>query len=590
MEVTIKKEYKSLKNLTTFHVPNFCVLTGKNGSGKTHLFEALMSNGHAKVADDTGKQLTKIKYVPFNGLNPVVNSVCNYNDLMNQRKVIWQRISNAIQDASKGGVIRNLLSYIHESSIKKLCKELLDEVGGDISKLTEARCNQKFDLENGDSTAIFTSEFAAVFKLYHARLEENRYYDFRNREYGENRPVISDTEFEEMYGPKPWDLINRMMQDAHLPYTVNNPEGQGKEDDFTLHLEDKTRGLEIDVNDLSTGEKVLMSLALAIYNTSDEGHRPDLLLLDEPDAALNPEFSKVLIDAIENSLVKRAGINVIITTHSPATVAMADETYIYIMNKGEGIPKKVTKHEAVGALTRDIRNLRVAVEDRRQVFVENGNDVGYYEKIFDFLNKKFPTTPYFLAPHNKNGCNCDDVQNITKLLRDKGNDTVYGIIDFDNNKESGEFVFVLGNGNRYAIDNYILDPIYIILLLINENAVPEEAPDCVKCTFRKFAELSQEQIQPAIDSIVKQLGFDITQERVEYVLLNGMAFTVPKSFFEYNGHELEKKIIDTWPKLNGVKRGKNEEKIFKNYMLDTIISEYPEYLSYDFIETFGRLR
>ena len=120
MEVTIKKEYKSLKNLTTFHVPNFCVLTGKNGSGKTHLFEALMSNGHAKVADDTGKQLTKIKYVPFNGLNPVVNSVCNYNDLMNQRKVIWQRISNAIQDASKGGVIRNLLSYIHESSIKKL--------------------------------------------------------------------------------------------------------------------------------------------------------------------------------------------------------------------------------------------------------------------------------------------------------------------------------------------------------------------------------------------------------------------------------------------------------------------------------------
>ena len=108
--------------------------------------------------------------------------------------------------------------------------------------------------------------------------------------------------------------------------------------------------------------------------------------------------------------------------------------------------------------------------------------------------------------------------------------------------------------------------------------------------FQEICRAAQEQIQTAIDSIVKQLGFDITQERVEYVLLNGMAFTVPKSFFKYNGHELEKKIIDTWPKLNGVKRGKNEEKIFKNYMLDTIISEYPEYLSYDFIETFDRLR
>lgn len=590
MKVTIKREYKSLKNLSSFELPDFCVLTGKNGSGKTHLFEALMMNRHAVIADDTGKRLTKIKYVPFNGLNPVVNSVCNYNDLMNQRKSIWQRISNAMQDLSKASVGHNILSLIPERSIQKLCKEMLDEVEGDISKLTEARCNQKFDLENGDPTAIFTSEFAAVFKLYHARLEENRYNIFRNREYGEERPVISDKEFEEMYGPKPWDLINQMMQDAHLPYTVNNPEGQGKEEDFVLHLEDKTRELEIDVNDLSTGEKVLMSLALAIYNTSDEGHRPDLLLLDEPDAALNPEFSKVLIDAIDKSLVKGAGINVIITTHSPATVAMADEKCIFIMRKDEGQPKKVTKHEAVGALTRDIRNLRVAVEDRRQVFVENGNDVEYYEKIFNFLNIKFPTTPYFLAPHNKNGCNCEDVHNVTKFLRDHGNDTVYGIIDYDKRNKSEEFVFVLGDGNRYAIDNYIFDPIYIILLMINENKVPEDAPDYVKCTFRKFAELSQEQIQTAIDHIVKQLGFDITKEQVDYVVLKGMGFTVPKSFFEYNGHDLETKIISTWPALNCVRKGQPGEKVFKNYMLDTIIREYPEFLSNDFIKTFDKLR
>ena len=81
--------------------------------------------------------------------------------------------------------------------------------------------------------------------------------------------------------------------------------------------------------------------------------------------------------------------------------------------------------------------------------------------------------------------------------------------------------------------------------------------------FQEICRAAQEQIQTAIDSIVKQLGFDITQERVEYVLLNGMAFTVPKSFFKYNGHELEKKIIDTWPKLNGVKRGKNEERYLR---------------------------
>ena len=43
-------------------------------------------------------------------------------------------------------------------------------------------------------------------------------------------------------------------------------EGTNKELDFKLHLKDVNTGTEIQVNDLSTSEKVLMSLALSIYN------------------------------------------------------------------------------------------------------------------------------------------------------------------------------------------------------------------------------------------------------------------------------------------------------------------------------------
>ena len=53
---------------------------------------------------------------------------------------------------------------------------------------------------------------------------------------------------------------------AGLTYQVNHPEGTNKELDFKLHLKDVNTGTEIQVNDLSTGEKVLMSLALSIYN------------------------------------------------------------------------------------------------------------------------------------------------------------------------------------------------------------------------------------------------------------------------------------------------------------------------------------
>lgn len=51
-----------------------------------------------------------------------------------------------------------------------------------------------------------------------------------------------------------------------------------------------------------------MLSALAIYNSSERGTMIDLLLLDEPDAALHPEFSKVLIEIIQKKIVKEAGV------------------------------------------------------------------------------------------------------------------------------------------------------------------------------------------------------------------------------------------------------------------------------------------
>lgn len=41
MEITIKQKYKSLENVSKFLLPDFTVLTGKNGSGKSHLLEAM---------------------------------------------------------------------------------------------------------------------------------------------------------------------------------------------------------------------------------------------------------------------------------------------------------------------------------------------------------------------------------------------------------------------------------------------------------------------------------------------------------------------------------------------------------------------
>ena len=593
MEITIKKEYKSLRPVSTFELPDFCMLTGKNGSGKSHLLEAISKQEYVSVTDK-GETIGNIKYIPFNGLNPKIESDCQYLTLTNNKKQVWNQIKNIkaeyhrIQVSNPRQTSHVILQRIGNGPIKNLFQYFLELANGNIEIVDEDFFDKNYDISILNPTEVFTSQFAAIFKLYHTRLEDNNYRIYRNEKYGDHYEVLTEEEFVQKYGPKPWILINEMLANARLPYRVNDPEGQSKESDFHLCLRDDERNIEIQVNDLSTGEKVLMSLALAIYNTSENEFRPDVLLLDEPDAPLHPEYSKVLVEAVKKSIVEKAGVKVIITTHNPTTIALGDESDIYQMNRDLGLPVKVSKRFALNLLTNDLENLRISTEDRRQIFVENINDVGYYERIIRLLKAELPISPQFLPPHNRNGSNCEDVKNIVTSLRGLGNDLVYGLVDYDNHNAAMGYVYVIGGENRYAIDNYIFDPIFVAFLLVREKIVKTSEMGIAEYTFTKLNNLDDASVQIIIDYIVDQLNLT-TDERVEYITQNGKKYQVSKSYFAIQGHELERKIMNKWPQLNSVKRGKNDENILKNYMLDNVISEYSEFLSNDFIETFSKI-
>jgi hypothetical protein len=53
-------------------------------------------------------------------------------------------------------------------------------------------------------------------------------------------------------------------------------------------------------------------------------------------------------------------------------------------------------------------------------------------------------------------------------LHQGGSRTVYGIIDWDLTNSSNERIKVLGQGNRYSIENYILDPVLVAAFLLRE--------------------------------------------------------------------------------------------------------------------------
>ena len=585
MKVSIRKQFKSIYVIQEFDIPDFVVLTGKNGSGKSHLMELMTQLDKCQIYDGS-TILSQVKYIPFNGLNPHVDENCEYLGLTNARKQAWNEVKNHL---SNYGTFRDrhhwsLDQYVSsDQQRKKVLEKWVKLSKGKIEDITEELFAENYEISSDE---IFSSQFASIFKLYQVRLIENKFNKFLNETEGQSNKVLTDEEFESLYGPKPWDLINRMLFRAGLTYRVNYPEGSNKELDFSLHLTDVNTGIEIRVNDLSTGEKVLMSLALSIYNTKEETARPDILLLDEPDAALHPEFSKVLVSAIEESIVNEAKVKVIISTHSPMTVALSPEESIYLMDKGLSKPVKITKQQAVNILTKDLDNVRLSFENRRQVFVESIYDVQYYNRIVPLISEPLPTTPQFLPPRSSSGSNCDEVGDIVNALRGLGNDLVYGIKDFDNKNHSSDYVLILGENVRYAIDNYVFDPIYVAFLLVREGILKTESLGLPALSYVQLERLDAAGVQTLIDYVISTLGLS-SMNHINYSVQSGQHYVATKEYFMTRGHDLEAMIKDTWKQLNGIAKG--GDNVLKNYMLERVWSEYPGFVPTDIVDLLKKI-
>lgn len=596
MRIKINKSFKSLIAGKEVELPDFCILTGKNGSGKSHFLEALTQNGVASVYDENGKpyNVSDLKYIPFNGLNPQIDVTCSFDKLNKfvnecnhilQQFIIQFKNVRAIVDKNEW-FLGQLNSPIHHGfsgnpQTQTALKTILEKSGKDFDQLTEEDVRQYIQYLDFEENSIIKGHFALIFKAYHVKYDDNEYKKYQNANNHKNYKVLSKEQFVELNGPVPWEFVDGILKDAKIPYSVSNPDGTDRDSTFSFKLIDNQKGIEIEPSALSTGEKVLMSLALAIYDSSNNNIKNKILLIDEPDAALHPEFSKFLLSTLKKHIVEKAGIKVIITTHSPTTVAMADEECLFEMNKNEKIPQKVSKEKALSILTADIPSLRVSIDKRRIVFVESDLDAEYYEKVFELLNPsmKLDIQPAFFAPHCKNGPNCSDVRDLmTKLANTDG---VYGVIDYDKTNQSTGKVKVMGEGgeSRYTKENYIFDPIFVGLVILRDPI--ETRPD--NLTIEKFNSSSNDDKQKLIDWVEKELNLN-QGEILEYETMSNERFKINSDWVNYKGHRLEDKIVGKWHAFERLKAGfgnKGNDAV-KAAMLNTVIRDNWQYLSKDF--------
>jgi hypothetical protein len=212
--------------------------------------------------------------------------------------------------------------------------------------------------------------------------------------------------------------------------------------------------------------------------------------------------------------------------------------------------------------------------------VESEYDVPFYDKMNEKLkNELIPEISLSFIPSGLGGSgSCQQVKNIVKTLRQHGNKTVSGIIDWDTQNCSNDFVKVLGAGKRYTIENYIFDPIMLAAFLIRERMIPRG--DLGISHHNELDKLPDERLQEIANYILDRLcPIDLREqdqalEEVEYI--NGKKISIPVWFLKMNGHRLVGQVINTFEAL---KRYSNQNEVkLKQEIIDKAIDELPGFI------------
>jgi hypothetical protein len=295
-----------------------------------------------------------------------------------------------------------------------------------------------------------------------------------------------------------------------------------------------------------------MAVAMTLYAGVRLGEAIDLprvLLLDEADASLHPSMVASLLHVLDDLFVRRHGVRVMITTHSPSTVALAPEQTLYTMRRSPNPRlRRASRDDALKNLTVGVPTLSVSTDNRRQVFVESEYDEECYQALFTILRQRIesPLSLQFIASGKGGNGGATAVPHLVSSLRSAGNLSCFGIVDRDEREGAPDGIYYVST--RYALENLVLDPLLLGISLLRDGVV--RPSDMGLPSDRRHFEVVSEDAQHVVDFVVQRVlkpHTDFEAAAIEY--MGGFPADAPRQWLETNGHQLEVAITDAFPPL-----------------------------------------
>lgn len=371
MGLILTQRHKSITQINNIELCDFVVFVGVNWAWKSHILEAI-KEGKIQYNSFNTNEIVKFSFEDFLIKNQQKISKWTIETLrqtawnnLSQRKLLFQDIDKQIKS------IYNKKNPYEQTNILWNYVPLVNRLTSLITQTTGNNQTIKALLFSGIynswkfASEINEDEFyeAATFDEFDYSLITNLSQIFMEyaveltiKQNDYNTWKIDETEVKEFAEKSPWMFINRIFEQFGLLHQITFPKftikdlvRKGNSLEFQVIL--KLWEEQINFESLSSGERILCALAMTIFQNS-KTHFPKVILLDEIDAFLHPSMIKNLITVIKNVFLEK-WCKIILTTHSPTTVALIDEDHLFEIQKGntEEKIKKISQSDAIDILS-----------------------------------------------------------------------------------------------------------------------------------------------------------------------------------------------------------------------------------------------
>jgi hypothetical protein len=274
MQISFGSSYLSIHSFPTVDLPDFCLITGLNGAGKSHFLQGLQVGSlRADCAPGQNPQYhTEIRLFDWNSLVPQDTGIFLSENLKNERVEAFNHYSNA--KSQQPAIFENLRSVIRQfllpeeyvrdpssaislsvtdlapffgdpqtaysqlqQAFSQTNTQLLNSIGEPFRSRVRAiaatagkpllRLTQEDFFKTSTSSwgevNIFQQSFARLFVAYRDAYLANQMGQYLAGKGVTGMTFVSDDEFSRVNGPPPWTFVNESLAAAGLDFKINQP-------------------------------------------------------------------------------------------------------------------------------------------------------------------------------------------------------------------------------------------------------------------------------------------------------------------------------------------------------------------------------